>query len=117
MNESSAGTWVAGTWVAVILGVAILIAGLAFGIHACDVGDQATLGAVEQNVRTRNFEQSEAYRAGLRRDFDELLLAYSHAKTDEEKATVLSVIRHRAEGCPPDQVPQDIKDLLNQRKP
>ena len=107
-----------GTWVSIILGAVILIAATGFGIHACSVGDQATLGRAEENVRTQNFEQSEAYRAGLRRDFDELLLAYTNAKTDEEKMTVLSVIRHRAEGCPPDQVPQDIKNLLNQpRKP
>ena len=100
-------------WGLVILGVAIALTGIAFWAHACDVGDQATLGNLEQKVRTRNFEESEAYRAGLRRDFDELLLSYAHAKSAEEKATIRSVIRHRAEGCPPDQVPQDIRDLLD----
>ena len=105
-NESS-------LWAVGILGAAILITGAGFWIHACVIGDDATLGRLEQNVRTQNFEQSEAYRAGLRRDFDELQLAYAHAKTAEEKATIRSVIRHRAEGCPPDQVPPEIRDLLN----
>ncbi len=105
-----------GTWVAIILGVIILVVALAFGIHACSVADQATLGLAEQDVRTRNFEQSEAYRAGLRRDFDQLRLAYVSAKSADEKAAILSVIRHRASECPPDQIPSEIRDLLNQAK-
>lgn len=102
-----------GLWVFVILGCVILVAATAFGIHACSVADEAMLGRAEQDVRTRNFEQSEAYRAGLRRDFDELMLSYVSAKTPEEKTVILIVIRHRAEGCPPDQVPADVRALLN----
>jgi hypothetical protein len=100
------------TWVLLVLGIIIVLGALGFGIHACSVADEATLGAAEQNVRTRNFEQSEAYKAGLRRDFDELILAYAHAKSHDERATIFAVIRHRAEGCPSDQVPEDVKQLL-----
>jgi hypothetical protein len=99
-----------------IVGVVFLIGISAFAIHACSIADQATLGRAEEKVRTQNFEESESYKAGLRRDFDELLLAYSHAKSDDERATILAVMRHRAEGAPPELVPQDVKDLLSKTK-
>jgi hypothetical protein len=95
-----------------LVGVVFVVGVTAWGIHACTIADEATLGRTEQRVRTQNFEESEAYRQGLRRDFDELMLSYSHAKSDDERATILAVMRHRAEGAPPDLVPQDVKDLL-----
>ncbi len=98
------------------LGVVVLIVVAGFGIHACSVADQATLGRAEQKVQTDNFEQSEAYRAGVRHDFDELLLSYAHAKDDGERSTILAVMRHRAAACPPELVPQDVKDLLNKTR-
>lgn len=95
-----------------VIAVILCFVGAGFGIHACVIADQATLGKAEQKVQTDNFRQSEAYREGLQRDFDELLLSYSRAKSRDERATIFSVMRHRAEGCPPEFVPQDVKDLL-----
>jgi hypothetical protein len=106
MDNSSV---LAGLCFALVIGI---IGATCLTIHACEVADKATVGRVEQNVDTENFERSEAYRQGLRRDFDELELAYAHAKSDDERRTVLAVLRHRAEGCPPDLVPQDVKELL-----
>jgi len=96
----------------IIIGIIALVGLGGFAIHACAVADKATLGRVEQDVDTHNFERSEAYRAGLRRDFDELELAYARAKSRDERETIFSVMRHRAEGCPPDLVPDDVKQLL-----
>jgi hypothetical protein len=95
-----------------LIGSVFLIGLLAWCTHACSIADQATLGRAEQSVQRQNFEESESYRAGLRRDFDELLLSYSSAKTEEEKTIIISTIRHRALGAPPDAVPQDIKTFL-----
>jgi hypothetical protein len=97
-----------------VLALAVGLSSLAF--HACSVADQASIGRAEEKVRTRNFEESEAYRVGLRRDFDELLLALAHAKDEDEKATILAVLRHRAEGAPPEAVPQDVRNILNSRR-
>lgn len=90
----------------------VLIVAAGFGIHACEVADKATLGRAEQTVETQNFEQSEAYRQGTRRDFDELLLQYTHAKSDDERATIRAVMRHRAEACPPELVPQEVRNII-----
>lgn len=95
-----------------VVAIAFLFVLGGFAIHACSVADQATLGRAEQKVQTQNFEESEAYRAGLRRDFDELMLSYSRAKSDDERATILAVMRHRAEGAPPELVPADVKNML-----
>lgn len=98
----------------IIFGVIVALCGGGYLIHACTIADKATLGAAEQAVDTKNFEQSPAYREGLRRDFDELMLAYAHAKSDDERTVILSTLRHRVEGAPPDAVPQDVKDFLKQ---
>lgn len=95
-----------------ILGVIFLIGLAGWGIHACNTVEKATLGAVDQEVDRRNFERSQSYREGLRRDFDELMLAYSKAKSDDERAAILSVLRHRVQGAPPEAVPEDVKQFL-----
>lgn len=105
-----------GTIVAFILGTLVLIAALSFGIHACYTAQNATLGTVDQDVDRHNFEHSEAYRQGLRRDFDELMLAYSRAQSDDERGAILSVLRHRVADAPPEAVPQDVKDFLATHK-
>lgn len=105
MNEDRA-------WALIIIGALIVCVGGGFGVHACVVADKATLGRAEANVETRNFKESEAYQEGVRRDFDELLLSYAHAQSHDERAAIFAVIRHRAEGCPPELVPDDVKQLL-----
>ena len=95
-----------------IIAFFIILVSSGWAIHACNTAENATLGAADQEVTRRNFERSEAFRAGLRRDFDELMLAYAHANSDDERVTVLSVLRHRVEGAPPEAVPQDVKDFL-----
>jgi len=106
-QETSVGMILGG-----ILGGAIVLAGVVFWVHACVVADDATLGREEATVQRRNFEESASYRAGLRRDFDELMLSYAKARSDDERSAVLSVLRHRVEGAPPDAVPQDVVDFL-----
>jgi hypothetical protein len=96
----------------IVVGVIVLATGLGFYIHAVSVADKATIGRVEQRVETENFEQSVAYREGTRRDFEELRLSYTRAKSQDEKEAVLSLMRHRAAGCPPELVPEEIKRIL-----
>lgn len=95
-----------------VIGVIFLIGLAGWGIHACNTAERATLGAADQEVDRRNFERSQSYREGLRRDFDELMLAYSRAKSDDERAAILSVLRHRVQGAPPEAVPEDVKQFL-----
>jgi hypothetical protein len=91
--------------------LAVLLAG-GFLVRAWALGSDRVLGLAEENVKTHNFEESQAYRQGIRQDFDNLLLQYTRAKDPGEKAAILSVIRHRAGDCPSDQVPSVIRDLL-----
>lgn len=94
---------------------AVVLIGMAsWGIRACYIAQEASLGRAEEKVKTDNFEQSQAYREGLRRNFDELVLAYKRARSDEERSTIIEVLRHRVQGAPPEAVPQDIKDFLRQ---
>lgn len=90
----------------------LLPRGAGWAIHACNTAERATLGAVDQEVDRQNFEHSQAYREGLRRDFDELMLAHSKAKSDEERTVIMSTLRHRVQGAPPEAVPQDVKEFL-----
>jgi hypothetical protein len=96
----------------IVVGVIVLATGLGLYVHAVSVADKATIGRVEQRVETENFEQSVAYREGTRRDFEELRLSYTRAKSQDEKDAVLSLMRHRAAGCPPELVPEEIKRIL-----
>lgn len=98
----------------IFLAIVFIIGVAGWGIHACSIAEKATLGAADQEVERRNFERSQAYREGLRRDFDELMLAYSRAKSDDERAVILSTLRHRVQGAPPEAVPQDVRDFLAQ---
>jgi hypothetical protein len=102
-------------YILIILGILVLLGLSAWGIRACTVAQDATLGRAEEKVRSQNFEESEAYRQGLRHDFDDLLLAYKRAKSDDERDAVLSVMRHRAAEAPPDLVPPEVKQLINEK--
>ena len=95
------------------------ILGLAFIVLAMYVLNYAGLtsfkifGPQYEQARREVFEETKSYRDGTRRDFDNLYLQYKSAKSDDEKAAVLSVIRHRAAGAPPDVVPSEISNLLH----
>lgn len=101
----------------IVLGVLLFFGaatGLAFCAHAASIADKATLGRVEQNVDTRNYEESAAQLQGLRRDFDNLVLEYRHEVKEGDTASanaVLSVICHRAQGVREDLLPTDIKSF------
>lgn len=100
----------------IVVGAIVLATGLGLYIHAVSVADKATIGRVEQRVETENFEQSVAYREGTRRDFEELRLSYTRAKSQDEKDAVLSLMRHRAAGCPPELVPEEVKVILHENE-
>lgn len=89
-----------------------LFGGLAWGFHACSTAEKATLGAVDAEVDRRNFEHSQAYREGLRRDCDQLMLAYAQSKDPAEKEALISTLRHRLSAAPPEAVPADAKAFL-----
>lgn len=97
---------------AFIIGLILLLVIGGWSIRACSTVDKATLVAVDQEPDRRNFERSQGYREGLRRDFDELMLQYAKAKSDDERAVVLSTLRHRVQGAPPEAVPEDVKKFI-----
>lgn len=94
------------------LGIGVLTIGAVIFVRIYVIADTKYLGAAQENAETQVVEQSKTYRDGVRRDMDELLLSYKTAKSPDEKATVLSVMRHRAEGVPSDLVPIEVKQLL-----
>jgi hypothetical protein len=89
-----------------------VITATAICIRAASIAADKTFGVAEENVKTDTFRQSEAYREGLQRDCEELRLAYVRAKTPDEKAAVLSTLRHRVEGAPANAIPADVKELI-----
>lgn len=97
----------------VILIVLVVIGtGVVIGGRACNTAQKATFDRVDQEFDRKTFEESTSYRAGLRRDFDELKIAYSKAKSDDERGVIVSTMRHRAQGAPPEAIPEDIKSFL-----
>ena len=98
-----------------ILGAVFLLSAAGWGIRACSLAEKATFGAADQEVDRQVFEHSQIYREGLRRDTDELMLAYAKAKTDDERAVTLATLRHRVEGAPPEAVPADVKAFLREK--
>lgn len=99
--------------------IAIMIIAVVFflvlggwAIRSCSTVDKATLGAVDQELDRRNFERSQSYREGLRRDFDELMVQHAKAKSDDERTVIMSTLKHRVAGAPPEAVPQDVKDFI-----
>jgi hypothetical protein len=99
----------------IVLLVILLFAGatgLAYCNHLASIVDQATLGRLEQNVQTKNYEESAAQLQGLRRDIDNYKLEYLKATDPAVKAAILSSLCHRAQGVRSDLLPDDVKPLL-----
>lgn len=110
--SSSDDRFPAGLTAISIIGVFFLIGCLVFGVRACNTAEKAAFDPVDQEIDRRTFEHSQTYREGLRRDCDELMLSYSKSKSDDERTVILSTLRHRVEGAPPEAVPQDVKQFL-----
>jgi hypothetical protein len=85
--------------------------GLVFYVHALTIVDTKVFGVADQNAQTDVYRHSEAYREGLQRDFDNLLVEYAKAGADE-KPVILSTLRHRAEGAPPELIPPGVRALI-----
>lgn len=67
-----------------------------------------------EDARRQVFEGTQSYHQGSIRDFDNLLLAYTQAKTDDEKAILVETMRHRAAGVEADTIPPRVRALINQ---
>lgn len=95
-----------------VFGAAVILFGLGLFLRAEGIWETKVFGVAEQNAQTEVFEHSQAYKAGNQRDLDELYLSYTTEKDPEAKKAVLSIIRHRTEGMPAEQVPANIRSLL-----
>ena len=95
-----------------VIGAVFVIGLVGWGVRACVLAQDATLGKAEQKVQTENYEQSVAYREGTRRDFDELVRQYRSARSQDERDAVKSIMRHRAAGCPSELVTHDVKEII-----
>lgn len=97
------------------IGISVLAGLLVLGfvLNAVGLVNYQFFAPKYENARREVFENTKSYRDGSRRDFDNLYLAYKTAKSDDEKAAVLSIIRERASTAPEDVVPAEIKQLLN----
>jgi hypothetical protein len=96
-----------------VVAVGGAICATAVFIRTCSIADTKVFGVAQQNADTEVYRHSEAFREGTQRDFDELYLAYVKA-TPEEKNAIVATMRHRAEGVPPEMVPQNIKNLIGE---
>lgn len=92
----------------------VLLLVIIFGFTAFDYFNLTFWGPKYQNAKTQIFENSNAYVRGTQRDFQNLVLEYHKAQTAEEKQAIISVLRQRAYGTPPEQVPPEVSNLLNQ---
>lgn len=95
-----------------VIGGLLLVGALGWTVRACDTAQRATFDSVNQEIDTKTFERSSAYRQGLRRDFDELLLEYDRTKDPASRSTIVAAMRHRAEGSPPELVPPEVTKLI-----
>jgi hypothetical protein len=98
-----------------VAGAAVLVTGCVVLFRVCGIADTKFFGTADQNAQREVYENTKTYRDGVRRDLDELTLAYSTAKTAEEKQSILSIMKHRVEGIPPELVPADVKQLLESK--
>ena len=97
----------------VCLAIFLLILVLGVGLNFFGLANYQFFAPKYENARREVYENTKSYRDGSRRDFDNLYLAYKSAKSDDEKAAILSVIRERAAGAPPEVVPAEIYQLLH----
>lgn len=97
-----------------VVGLALLLGLSIWTVRACSIAEKATLEAAEENIERKNFENSQTYREGLRRDCDELMRAYAKAKSDDERIITLATLRHRVAGAPPEAVPADVQKFLSE---
>lgn len=67
-----------------------------------------------EDAHRQVFENTKSFRDGSARDLDNLRVAYSQAKTPEEKSIILDTIRHRALSVPSDQLSPAVNQLINQ---
>lgn len=63
-------------------------------------------------VRRTVWENTPSFYAGTRRDFDDLVLQYKQAKTDDERDAISSILRHRAAGAPTDLITPEVKQII-----
>jgi hypothetical protein len=94
------------------VGSIVALFALGLFLRAERIWETKTFGVAEQNAQTQVFEQSEAFKEGTRRDFANLYLAYTTEKDPSSKQAILSVIRQRANGCPAELVPANIRSIL-----
>lgn len=66
-----------------------------------------------EDGRRETFEGTQSYHQGSIRDFDNLLLAYGEAKSDDEKAIIVETMRHRAAGVESSSIPPRVRTLIN----
>jgi hypothetical protein len=97
---------------AITAGIAALLLSLGILLRAEGIWETKTFGVAEQNAQTQVYEQSQSHIEGTRRDLEDLYLSYLKEKDPAAKQAILSVMRHRAQGAPADQIPADVKGVL-----
>lgn len=111
-NESSIDEVPGWVWGLCAVGLLFILTAVGFWVRGASLASDKAFLVPEANVQTEAFEHTEAFREGTRRDFAELSLAYSTEKDPDAKRAILAVIRQRANGCPADQVPSNVRSLL-----
>jgi hypothetical protein len=83
-----------------------------FGLQYGSLQNYKFFAPKYEDARREVFENTKSFRDGSARDFENLLISYLSANTEEGKQAILSVIRQRAYGVPQEQLPLEIKNLL-----
>ena len=97
----------------IFIALVVILGAFGFALTSWDLFNYNFWAPKYENARRGVYEETKSYRDGSRRDFDNLYLAYKGAKSDDEKAAVLSVLRERAASAPAEVVPTEVYQLLH----
>lgn len=96
-----------------IVGAILAFLMLVVGLNFFGLANYSFFAPKYEAARREVFENTQSYQQGSIRDFDNLYLAYTRAKSEDEKAIILETLRHRTAGVQEGNIPARIRLLLN----
>ncbi len=98
--------------IGIVAAIVLFVVVATIGGNALGLWNYQFFAPKYEAARRQVFENTQSYQQGSIRDFDNLYLAYTQAKTDDEKAVILDTLRHRTAGVQPDNIPPRVRALL-----
>lgn len=101
--------------VAAVAGAFLALIALVWVIQGSDFFLYKVFAPKYEAARRETFEQSKAYNDGMAQELRAMQMEYIKATPDQQTA-LASVILHRVDGYPEDQLPEDLRTFVNDLK-